>query len=635
MAGQGHVLKTLINALDHQRLHHAYLFTGTRGVGKTTLARILSKCLNCEEGISSTPCNSCASCVEINEGRFIDLIEVDAASRTKVEDTRELLENVQYMPARGRFKVYLIDEVHMLSNHSFNALLKTLEEPPPHVKFLFATTDPHKLPVTILSRCLQLNLKNLTPQIISEHLRYVLTEEKLKFDDSALWQIAGAAAGSMRDALTLTDQAISFCGGDVNSDGVVDMLGIPDQQKIFELLAAMSESNVPGLLELIKKLAEQSPDYLQLLDSLISTFHRIAIAQVLEQGVDNSLGDRQQILDFAGRFTAEDIQLYYQFSLKGREDLQLSTDMRSAMEMLLIRMMVFSPHITKLGTKPTTDPSTDPTTDPTTKASDGVELTQEIEKKKTLASPSNQNRAALETSQQKTEQQAQQTPLTEQTQVQASIQANESTFAKTAQPKSDNVTFENLNVAVATTQSSPSRVSNEPADVQASTQQQSTNAKRVDSENCEDKNSQPSSVDTLMGSEDHKLVDLNHERWLKLVPNFQASGITANILANCEFQSATANSIELLLDQTQSAVYNSEQEVKAAQALGEYFQREVKVVINVGKVTLETSAAMRQRLKQEKQRKIVEDFEQDENVQGLVTHFSGSIVRDSIVAINK
>ena len=344
VAGQAHVLKSLINALDNERLHHAYLFTGTRGVGKTTLARILAKCLNCEEGISSVPCEKCDSCVEINEGRFIDLIEVDAASRTKVEDTRELLENVQYAPSRGRFKVYLIDEVHMLSNHSFNALLKTLEEPPPHVKFLFATTDPQKLPITILSRCLQFNLKNLSPQLISEYLASVLKKEEIAFEEEALWQISAAASGSMRDALTLVDQAISYCEGRVATNGVIEMLGVPPQKQVYELLKGMASRSVATILELIREISEQTPDYSHTLDSLLSTLHRIAIAQIEPKAADNSYGDKEQILELASLISAEDVQLYYQMGVKGREDLRLSAEMRTAFEMLLIRMLVFSPN---------------------------------------------------------------------------------------------------------------------------------------------------------------------------------------------------------------------------------------------------------------------------------------------------
>ena len=343
VAGQAHVLKSLQNALDNERLHHAYLFIGTRGVGKTTLARILAKCLNCERGISSTPCEECNSCVEINEGRFIDLIEVDAASRTKVEDTRELLDNVQYAPARGRFKVYLIDEVHMLSNHSFNALLKTLEEPPPHVKFLFATTDPKKLPVTVLSRCLQFNLKNLSPQLIVGYLAQVLTDEKIEFDEDALWQVAVAASGSMRDALTLIDQAISYCQGKIQREGVVEMLGVPEQQQVYALLEVMAKKDAGEMINLVNLMAEKTPDFMHTLDSFLSLLHRVAIAQVLPKAIDNSYGDREQIEELASKFTGEDIQLYYQLGVKGRDDLTFTADTKSAFEMILLRMLVFSP----------------------------------------------------------------------------------------------------------------------------------------------------------------------------------------------------------------------------------------------------------------------------------------------------
>jgi DNA polymerase-3 subunit gamma/tau len=344
VAGQSHVLKSLINALDNQRLHHAYLLTGTRGVGKTTLARILARCLNCEEGISSKPCGQCGACKEISEGRFIDLIEVDAASRTKVEDTRELLENVQYLPTRGRYKVYLIDEVHMLSTHSFNALLKTLEEPPEHVKFLLATTDPQKLPITVLSRCLQFNLKNLAPARIAEYISEILVKENVQTESDALWQIAMAASGSMRDALTLTDQAISYCEGSVLTEGVTQMLGVPPQQQIVKLLEAMASRDVGQVVELVQTIGEQTPDYHHTLDALLSMLHRVALAQVAPDAVDNSVGDLEKVQELAGLLTAEDVQLYYQIGTKGREDLKLAVEMRSAFEMVLLRMLVFSPN---------------------------------------------------------------------------------------------------------------------------------------------------------------------------------------------------------------------------------------------------------------------------------------------------
>ncbi|MES2603674.1 MAG: DNA polymerase III subunit gamma/tau, partial [Pseudomonadota bacterium] len=343
MVGQGHVLQTLINALDNQRLHHAYLFTGTRGVGKTTIARILARCLNCETGITSNPCGECSACREINEGRFLDLIEVDAASRTKVEDTRELLENVQYAPSRGRYKVYLIDEVHMLSNHSFNALLKTLEEPPPHVKFLLATTDPQKLPVTVLSRCLQFSLKNLSPEKLVDHLKYILGQENIAFDEPALWQLGRAAQGSVRDCLTLLDQAIGFCNGKLTAAGVSDFLGNIDSAVIQHLMDALIAQDAAAALGVVRKVADSSPDFAVVLQELLSWLHRVAIAQVVPDAIDNSLGDREQVLAHAGALSGETLQLYYQIALKGREDLLLALDARSGLEMTLLRMLAFTP----------------------------------------------------------------------------------------------------------------------------------------------------------------------------------------------------------------------------------------------------------------------------------------------------
>lgn len=343
MVGQEHVLKALINALDHKRLHHAYLFTGTRGVGKTTIARILAKCLNCETGVSSEPCGKCSACKEISEGRFVDLIEVDAASRTKVEDTRELLDNVQYAPTRGRYKIYLIDEVHMLSNHSFNALLKTLEEPPEHVKFLLATTDPQKLPVTILSRCLQFNLKNMSPERIVGHLQFILEKEVIPFEEPALWQLARSADGSMRDALSLTDQAISFGGGKVVETDVAAMLGTIDHVLIQNIMQALISSDGPSILQGIAKFAEHAPDFNAALADLLTLLHRIAIAQALPEALDNSYGDRKQILEFATQLAPEDVQLFYQTALIGRRDLPLASDPRSGFEMTLLRMLAFKP----------------------------------------------------------------------------------------------------------------------------------------------------------------------------------------------------------------------------------------------------------------------------------------------------
>jgi DNA polymerase-3 subunit gamma/tau len=342
MVGQSHVLMALTNALSQQRLHHAYLFTGTRGVGKTSLARLFAKGLNCETGVTATPCGECSSCIEIAQGRFVDLIEVDAASRTKVDDTRELLDNVQYRPSRGRFKVYLIDEVHMLSRSSFNALLKTLEEPPEHVKFLLATTDPHKLPVTVLSRCLQFNLKSLSQDEISKQLEYVITQEKLPFELQALSLLAKAANGSMRDALSLTDQAIAFGSGQVMLTQVQTMLGSIDEQHVLALLKALCDADVGPLMQTVAKVLAFGADAEEVLRSLLELLHQITLTQFAPAAAQQSLFS-EQILAFAQQLAPEQVQLYYQMLLSGRKDLPFAPDPKSGLEMALLRAVAFTP----------------------------------------------------------------------------------------------------------------------------------------------------------------------------------------------------------------------------------------------------------------------------------------------------
>jgi len=341
--GQEHVLQALINALDSGRLHHAYLFTGTRGVGKTTIARILAKALNCEKGVTSEPCGECSACTEIDEGRFVDLIEVDAASKTKVDDTRDLLDNVQYSPARGRYKVYLIDEVHMLSKSSFNALLKTLEEPPPHVKFLLATTDPQKLPVTVLSRCLQFNLKRMTTRLISDRLAYICEAESIEFNTAALALLARAADGSMRDALSLLDQAIAYCGGKIDEAQVALMLGTIDREYVSRLLRLLADDDAKGIIEAIGEIDEQFPDYSRLLDDLARDLQRIAVFQAVGTcDSDDEIGE-QEYAEFAEALPAADVQLFYQIAVMGRRDLHLAPDPRSGAEMTFLRMLAFRP----------------------------------------------------------------------------------------------------------------------------------------------------------------------------------------------------------------------------------------------------------------------------------------------------
>ncbi|MGC4028091.1 MAG: DNA polymerase III subunit gamma/tau [Steroidobacteraceae bacterium] len=344
MAGQEHVLRALTNALREGRVHHAFLFTGTRGVGKTTVARIFAKCLNCETGVTATPCGECSACQDIDAGRFVDLIEVDAASRTKVEDTRDLLENVQYMPSRGRYKVYLIDEVHMLSQHSFNALLKTLEEPPPHVKFLLATTDPQRLPVTVLSRCLQFNLKRLPAALIADRLAHILAAEGIAAEAAALRLLAVAADGSLRDALSLLDQLLAFGNGGVTEADARSMLGTVDRQQVLGLARALAQGQPAALLGEARALEQWSPDYAQLLDELLSLLAQVALYQTTGSVFDEE-GDvpAEALAQLAGAIAAEDLQLYYQIGLLGRRDLPFAADARSAFAMTLLRMLVFRP----------------------------------------------------------------------------------------------------------------------------------------------------------------------------------------------------------------------------------------------------------------------------------------------------
>jgi len=592
MAGQEHVLQTLVHALDNNRLHHAYLFTGTRGVGKTTIARIFARCLNCEQGVTSTPCGQCSACVEINEGRFIDLIEVDAASRTKVEDTRELLENVQYAPSRGRYKVYLIDEVHMLSTSSFNALLKTLEEPPPHVVFLLATTDPHKLPITILSRCLQFSLKNLSPQRIVDYLRSVLIAEQIPFEEGALWHLAKSAQGSMRDALTLLDQSISFCAGNVREAEVSELLGTPDRGLLVDILQALNAQDAAALLDTATTVSERSFDYFLLIDNLVALLHRVAMAQLVPGAVDNSQGDREQVLTLARAMTAEDVQLYYQIALQGRQDIGLAHDSRMAFEMLLLRMLVFSP---QLPTIPAPDLSSEPAS--AGPSSDPAENTPQRD-----AAP-----VTVDTTPSAGEPDAEQKKKPELTQPKPGI---DSAAALQQQPEQ-------------TPEQEPEQVIDQPPE-QAAPQaaEQTPQQTTVQPPQEAPAQAEPPSVPGI-------------EHWTTTVEQLGVTGITGNLIFNCLPESFDGRLLQLVLDEQQSSLYNEEQGRRIAQVLKGHFGAQIEVLIRTGALTQESPAKCWERQRQERRQQAINDFENDEHVQSLITHFAARILPDSIKVISE
>lgn len=597
MVGQEHVLTALINALDKGRLHHAYLFTGTRGVGKTTIARILAKCLNCEVGVSSEPCDQCAACREINEGRFVDLIEVDAASRTKVEDTRELLDNVQYAPTKGRFKVYLIDEVHMLSGHSFNALLKTLEEPPPHVKFLLATTDPQKLPVTILSRCLQFNLKNLPPERIVDHLKNVLEQEDIPCDEAALWHLGRAADGSMRDALSLTDQAIAFGNGQVREAEVQAMLGSIDQRQVYGIVEALADNDAQALLACAANLAEHAPDYSDALASLINLLHRIAIAQVLPDGIDNTFGDREVVLDFAGRLAAEDVQLFYQTALLGRRDLPLAPDPRGGFEMVLLRMLAFRPP--GAGVKPASAPVRRPAQPPADASA----------------------KPAEESPPKKPEAPAQPDPVpVEPVEAEAPVEEAEETPAHTSAEIIDADTAEpEPPPGITAPEADP-----EPA-VEKRAEPATPEPQPATTEKAEAEPAEPPPV---------LLNQLTPESWNTLVEQLPVAGVIQNTLRHCQFLGQEGGTLRFLLDERNSTLYDESHQKRLATMLSDYFGEAINVEIRVGTVQGETPAAAAERRRAEQQAQAMQALQNDPRVQKLVATFSATLNEESVTPLN-
>ena len=669
MVGQEHVLKALINALDHNRLHHAYLFTGTRGVGKTTIARILAKCLNCEKGVTSEPCGTCSSCVEINEGRCIDLIEVDAASRTKVEDTRELLDNVQYLPTRARYKVYLIDEVHMLSNNSFNALLKTLEEPPPHVKFLLATTDPQKLPVTILSRCLQFNLKNMSPERIAEHLGFVLGEEEIKFDDAALWQLGRAADGSMRDALSLTDQAISFGENSVMETDVSTMLGSIDRGRIQQIFQALLDKNAAVILDQITELAEFSPDYASVLEELISLLHRIAVSQAVPDAAARDAALAEKLRDYAAQISAEDLQLYYQIALIGRRDLPLNPDPKAGLEMVLLRMLAFSPVDNvqplepkkKLTAKPF-QADTKPRVAANASVPDASKRPSATPAISPESVPSGRGKAAQALAVARGEAGIDASLRSESTSTSSSATAtkvdllvdNDAQAGLQNQPASEiderqvtKPTPISTGYATATAQESasessePDISSDEYAEYaqynpgQNSTGQRPSSQARVSSGKAAPAISPPidsvAIVDTDTDTERFPIGKLNNnDDWIKVAHQSPIRGMTRNIAMQCTFESRTETHILLLIDPQYIDLLNDSHQSRIEQGLSETLTSAVKVAIKAGSSTQETPGAWQQRLKGERMDAAREALKNDDNVKRWVTDFGATLEEDSI-----
>ena len=644
MVGQEHVLKALVNALDDDRLHHAYLFTGTRGVGKTSIARLFAKSLNCEQGVSSEPCGQCSACTEIAEGRFVDLIEVDAASRTKVEDTRELLENVQYAPTQGRYKVYLIDEVHMLSTHSFNALLKTLEEPPPHIKFLLATTDPQKLPVTILSRCLQFNLKNLAAERIVEHLSFVLGEESIQADEAALWLLARAAEGSMRDALSLTDQAIAFGAGSITDDNVRAMLGTIDHRVVFELLNALAESDGAKLVQLVASMSEFAPDYAGVLAEMISILHRIALAQVVPDAIDNALGDKAQVVDLAARMRAEEVQLYYQIALTGRKDLPMVPQPREGLEMTLLRMLAFRPAdqrpinaapvvesaavSTPIAPAPAPAPAPAESA-PALRAEPPAPTHSAPEPSVVDMPPVSSNEpppwdeepmpvdAYGDEASKKPETDVPVTAAPDAEAVgSASVTDSQGSVAEDSQES-----FEEADVAEESEQDSEQdalpEVEADTADLKAATDTSSINLSSG-----------------LAPEPATSLAALQLPHWLRLVEALGLSGMTESLARSLSLESISGNKLALHYTREQEALLNDVHKARISEALQGYFAEPLAIEFVLGEQLQETPQLYRQRRDRERRAAALAHLQADPAVQQIIETFSAEILSDSVEPLN-
>ena len=574
VVGQQHILQSLSHALDSDRLHHALLFTGTRGVGKTTIARILAKALNCEQGISSTPCGKCESCVAIEEGRYIDLIEVDAASRTKVDDTRELLDNVQYLPTSGRYKVYLIDEVHMLSRSSFNALLKTLEEPPDHVKFLLATTDPQKLPVTVLSRCLQFNLKRLDPEQIKTQLAHILKSEHIDSDDESLDLLAHSADGSMRDGLSLLDQAISFGAGKVIKEDVRKMLGSIEQRYIHALIESLANEDTIKLFKAIDDAADRSPDFNMVLDELLGSFYQLSLVQRAPEIIEQRSLDRQWLKQTSTEFSAEQLQLYYQICLTGKRDLPLAPDSRTGFEMLMLRMLAFRPDTTARQYE-------------LSSANNG--------EKPTVRQHTSQKGAS--------EQQA--------------IRNN------AGYPDSDRSDFDHSNVDEAKPAAYPVTADRNV----------SANSINPDSPDSSVKIRETSPMIADQGTA--RAAELSADKsWSEVVESLPVTGLTRQLVLHMAPAVWNDTVLELVIDVEQQTIYSKEREKELIIALKNYLGENVTVSIRVDNPVAETPAQQKKRQAREQQQAAEQSISSDPVVKKMTEAFGASVAPSSIRPVN-
>ena len=648
LEGQEHVLQALINALDQNRLHHAYLFTGTRGVGKTTIARIIAKCFNCQVGVTSTPCGECNSCLEIAGGRSVDLIEVDAASRTGVDDMRELLDNVQYMPTTTRFKVYLIDEVHMLSRNSFNAMLKTLEEPPEHVKFLFATTDPRKLPVTVLSRCLQFNLKNLSPEQIVHYLQDVLHNEDIVFEEAALWQLARAADGSMRDALSFTDQAISFCDNELTDTSVRSMLGNMDQHEIYGLLDVLVDRDAEKVLSTIADMANYAPDFSALLDDLLGVLHRITIAQFVPDAVDNSQGDKEQVLAVADKMSKEDVQLLYQIGVNGQKDMPFAPDDRRGFEMTLLRMLAFTPldpeELVINAAEGSGASASNSHAAKNAGRNTGRKSGEDNGRKKINKIDSDESPfAAIISSLQDDAVDGRPKRVSDRpgqiadgiggtpTDSSVPVIADDPTTSGPVKAPEPSASSPELSVPEPAPEPTP-ELSAEPAPAPSVeiAPEPSASSPELSAEPAPAPEPEPEPSVPATSAAPMAVMDITGRQWFDIVDRLNLSGVTKTMAVNCSMEEMTGDRIKLKLEEGHASLWNKNRELLITQALDKLTGRHFNLSIEIGLPGDETPAQLVQRQIDDSNEKAMNVIQNDAVIKTLISRFNGRIDKDSI-----